>query len=143
MANPDINRITFEYLEPELQFSSSRSSGPGGQHVNKVNTKIELRFHIPSSELLSEEEKSILLQKLKNKINKEGELIIVSQEDRSQLKNKEIAIQKFINLLIDTLTPKKKRKATKPSKASIQKRLVSKKMISEKKIQRKKPDATS
>lgn len=143
MANPDINKITFEYFEPELQFSSSRSSGPGGQHVNKVNTKIELRFHIPSSELLSEEEKSILLQKLKNKINKEGELLIVSQEDRSQLKNKEIAIRKFISLLIDVLTPKKKRKVTKPSKASIQKRLVNKKLVSEKKIQRKKPDSTS
>ena len=140
MANPDINRITFEYFEPELQFSSSRSSGPGGQHVNKVNTKIELRFHIPDSELLSDEEKEILLHKLKNKINKDGELIIISQEDRSQFKNKETTIEKFIKLLKEALTPVKKRRATRPTIASNKRRLVGKKLNSEKKTQRKKPD---
>lgn len=143
MANPDINRITFEYFEPELHFSSSRSSGPGGQHVNKVNTRIELRFHIPDSELLSDEEKEILLHKLKNKINKDGELIIVSQEDRSQFKNKETAVEKFLKLLKEALTPVKIRRATKPSRASNKKRLIEKKIVSEKKSQRKKPDTTS
>lgn len=140
MANPDINKITFENFEPELHFSSSRSSGPGGQHVNKVNTRIELRFHIPDSELLSDKEKEILLHKLKNKINKDGELIIVSQEDRSQFKNKETAIEKFINLLKEALTPVKKRRATRPTRASNKRRLEGKKLVSEKKTQRKKPD---
>jgi len=140
MANPDINKITFRNFEPELHFSSSRSSGPGGQHVNKVNTRIELRFHIPDSELLSDEEKEILLHKLKNKINKDGELIIVSQEDRSQFKNKETAIEKFIKLLKEALTPVKKRRATRPTRASNKRRLVGKKLTSEKKTQRKKPD---
>ena len=140
MANPDTNKINRENFEPELLFSASRSSGPGGQHVNKVNTKIELRFHIPSSVLLSEEEKEILLQKLKNKINKDGELIIVSQENRSQLKNKEAAIEKFLDMLKKALTPTKKRKPSRPTRASLEKRLDKKKLVSEKKSQRKKPD---
>lgn len=140
MANPDINKITFENFEHELHFSSSRSGGPGGQHVNKVNTKIELRFHIPNSTLLSEEEKEILLHKLKNKINKDGQLIIVSQEDRSQFKNKETAIEKFIKLLKEALTPVKKRRATRPTRTSKKRRLEGKKLVSEKKTQRKKPD---
>jgi ribosome-associated protein len=140
MANPDTNKIISNYFEPELQFSASRSSGPGGQHVNKVNTRIELRFCIPDSKLLSEEEKDILLQKLKSNINTKGELIIVCQENRSQIKNKEIAIEKFLDLLRKALSSVKKRKATKPSKASVKKRLEEKKLLSEKKTQRKKPD---
>ena len=140
MADQGTNNIIREKFEREILFSASRSSGPGGQHVNKVSTKVELRFHIPNSELFSEEEKTILLQKLKNKINKDGELIIVSQEDRSQFKNKEAAIEKFLNLLKEALTPAKKRRATKPTRSSNQKRLVGKKLVSEKKTQRKKPD---
>lgn len=140
MANPDINKINIGYFEPELQFSASRSSGPGGQHVNKVNTKVELRFNISESPLLTEEEKTILLQKLKNKINKDGELIIVSQEDRSQYKNKEAAIEKFLDMLKKALTPIKKRRPSRPTRASKEKRLEGKKLVSVKKIQRKKPD---
>lgn len=140
MANPDINKITREYFEPELLFSTSRSGGPGGQNVNKVNTKVELRFNIPNSNLLTEKEKSILLQKLKNKINKDGELIIVSQEDRSQYKNRKAAIEKFLDLLKKALTPVKKRRPSKPTRASKKKRLEGKKLVSVKKTQRKKPD---
>jgi ribosome-associated protein len=140
MANPDINKITLEYFEPELLFSTSRSSGPGGQHVNKVNTKVELRFHIPNSNLLTEKEKTILLQKLKNKINKDGELIIVSQEDRSQYKNKEAAIEKFLHMLKKALTPVKKRRPSRPTRASKERRLEGKKLVSIKKTQRRKPD---
>ena len=140
MAGQGTNNITWEQFEREILFSASRSSGPGGQNVNKVNTKVELRFHIPNSELISKEEKVLLLQKLKNKINKDGELIIVSQEERSQFKNKEAAIEKFINILKEALTPIKKRIATIPSKASKEKRLDEKKLVSEKKSQRKKPD---
>ncbi len=140
MAGTDTNKITMENFEREILFNPSRSSGPGGQHINKVSTKIELRFHIPNSELLTEEEKAILLQKLKNKINKEGELIIVSQEERSQLKNKEKALEKFYEIIEKALTPPKKRKPTKPTQASKEKRLEEKKLVSEKKSQRKKPD---
>ncbi|MCD4790284.1 MAG: aminoacyl-tRNA hydrolase [Bacteroidales bacterium] len=122
-------------------FTSSRSSGPGGQHVNKVSTKVELRFHIPNSGLLNDEEKDILLIKLKNKINSEGELIIVSQDERSQLKNKEKVIEKFYELLQKALIPPKKRKPTKPTQASKEKRLEKKRIIADKKEKRKPPDA--
>ncbi len=141
MANPGINKITRDNFEREFVFKTARSSGPGGQHVNKVSTKIELRFNIPHSELLTEKEKTILLQKLKNRINKEGELIIIAQEERSQLKNKETAVEKFIKILKEALRPVKQRKATMPTKSSKEKRLEDKRLISEKKKQRIKPDA--
>lgn len=127
-------------FDSEIVFSASRSSGPGGQNVNKVSTKVELRFNIPNSNLLSDSEKEILLEKLKNKVNKEGDLILVSQEERSQIKNKEKVLQKFYELINEALTPPKKRKPTKPSKASKKKRLEEKKIIAEKKSQRKKPE---
>jgi ribosome-associated protein len=121
----------------ELHFSASRSSGPGGQNVNKVSTKMELRFHVASSELLSEDEKALVLEKLANRINAVGELILVSQSERSQLQNKEKVIEKFITLLTRALTPRKKRKATRPSKASREERLELKRQQSEKKERRR------
>ncbi|MCF8235896.1 MAG: aminoacyl-tRNA hydrolase [Bacteroidales bacterium] len=127
-------------FEPEFTFSTSRSSGPGGQHVNKTETKVELRFNIPSSEILTDEEKNKLLKELANRINTEGDLIISSQEHKSQSKNKEETIEKFYELIAKALTPKKKRKRTKPSKAAWEKRLKQKKMQSEKKQQRKPPE---
>ena len=134
------NIFTDRLFDLEFIFSASRSSGPGGQNVNKVNTKIELRFKIPDSALLSDSEKEILMEKLKNRINSEGELIIVSQDERSQLKNKENAIIKFYQLLQNALTPPKKRKPTKPSMASRHRRLEAKKILSEKKQDRKPPE---
>lgn len=122
----------------EFIFSASRSSGAGGQNVNKVNTKVELRFNILQSLLLSNEEKEIVLQKLQNKINSECELILVCQTERSQLRNKEKVVLRFYSLIEKVLKPKKVRKKTKPSKASIEKRLDEKKKKSEKKILRKK-----
>ena len=121
----------------EMHFSASRSSGPGGQNVNKVNTKVELRFHVASSLLLSDEEKILILEKLAKKINSEGELILVSQTERSQIKNKEKVIEKFYSLLIRALTPRKKRKPTKPSLASKEERLEEKRKLSEKKERRR------
>lgn len=127
-------------FEKEFEFSASRSSGPGGQNVNKVNTKVELRFKIKESSLLSEEEKQKLQNKLINRINSEGELLITSQSERSQLKNKEEAIRRFYELIFNALKPRKKRKATKPTLASIENRLKLKKQLSEKKNLRKRFD---
>lgn len=121
----------------EFHFSASRSSGPGGQNVNKVSTKVELRFNIPGSNLLTGEEKQILLNLLVKKINADGFLIIVSQSERSQVKNREKTIEKFYTLLTKSLTPKKKRKPTKPSAEAKEKRLEQKKLNAEKKMRRK------
>jgi ribosome-associated protein len=121
----------------EFTFSASRSGGPGGQNVNKVSSKIELRFNVNESKLLSTEEKEIILAKLTNRINNEGELILVAQTERSQLANKEKVIEKFYYLINKALTINKKRKPTKPSRSSKEKRLVTKKTHAEKKSLRK------
>ncbi len=124
-------------FDAEFMLSATRSSGPGGQNVNKVSSKIELRFNLYTSALLTEEEKTIIALKLANRINNEGELLIVSQSERSQLQNKEIAIERFYSLLEESLKPVKKRRATKPSLASKMRRLDHKKMLSKKKNDRK------
>jgi len=124
-------------FDPELIFTASRSSGPGGQHVNKVSTKVELRFDVVNSTLLKPAEKALILEKLAKKITLDGVLIIVSQSERSQLRNKEKSIVKFYFLIAKTLAPKKKRKATRPSASSIEKRLENKRLTSEKKIFRR------
>ncbi|MEI7527122.1 MAG: alternative ribosome rescue aminoacyl-tRNA hydrolase ArfB [Mariniphaga sp.] len=127
-------------FQDEFVFQASRSSGPGGQNVNKVSSKVELRFNITSSALLTDDEKIIIGDKLFNKINKSGELVLIAQTDRSQLKNKEKVIEKFYLLLEKALIPQKKRHKTKPTKASIEKRLVSKKVKSLIKCARKDVD---
>lgn len=124
-------------LSPEFTFTASRSSGPGGQHVNKVSTKVELRFNVIESVFLTAEEKEIILSRLAKKINSLGELILVAQSDRSQLKNKEKVIEKFYILLSKALTPVKKRKPTRPSRAAKEKRLEEKRIRSEKKERRR------
>lgn len=117
-------------LESELQFSASRSAGAGGQNVNKVNTKVELRFSVISTLILSDEEKELIINKLRNRLNKDGELVLVSQEARSQLANKLAVIEKFYRLLASALTLPLPRKETRPTKASKIKRLESKKIRS-------------
>jgi ribosome-associated protein len=117
----------------ELIFNASRSSGPGGQNVNKVNSKVELRFHIESSQLLNEAEKALLKNKLYNYINSKGELLLISQTERSQIKNKENCIAKFNFLISKGLIIKKKRRLTVPSIASKLKRVEKKRVNSKKK----------
>ncbi len=124
-------------FQDEFVFQASRSSGPGGQNVNKVSSKVELRFNITVSAFLSEDEKVILCSKLVNKINKMGELVLIAQTDRSQLKNKEKVIEKFYLLLEKALTPQKKRFRTKPTRASVERRLESKRVQSIIKASRK------
>jgi ribosome-associated protein len=111
----------------------SRSSGKGGQNVNKLSTKVELHFDYLNSSLLNEEQKALVANKLAGFINKEGILKIVSQEDRSQLLNKQNTIEKFYILLEKAFKKKKKRIPTKRSKQSKLKRLKTKKIHSEKK----------
>ena len=127
-----------EKLLTELQFQASRSSGAGGQHVNKVSSKIELRFNIVDSSALSEDEKNLLLDKLQAKLNKNNELILTCQESRSQHKNKEIVVSKLFVLLKKSLHIPKKRKPTKPNKQAIKKRLEKKAKQALKKENRKK-----
>ncbi len=127
-------------LETEFVFSATRSSGPGGQNVNKVSSRIELRFSVDNSLFLSETEKQRIHLKLKNRINSEGELLLVSQSERSQLANKENAIKNFFTLTEKALTLQKKRLKTKPTAASRFKRLESKKMTAFKKQLRKPPE---
>jgi ribosome-associated protein len=132
--------INIPDLSAEFQFLTSRSSGPGGQNVNKVNSKVELRFDIQNSDLLSEDQKNILLVKLASKITSEGILSVVSQRDRSQLSNKEDAIEKLYLLIAKALTPVKPRKNTRPTKGSVERRLATKRIKAEIKQNRQKFD---
>lgn len=118
------------------RFETSRSSGPGGQHVNKTESKVAIYFNIDASDL-TEEQKQRVREKYANKINTEGELYLQSMASRSQLSNKEAVILKMQTLIRSVLTPTKKRKKTRPTKASIMQRLESKRKQSEKKKNRK------
>lgn len=117
-------------FENEIKFSATRSSGPGGQSVNKVNSKIELRFNIMASRILSIEEKDKILKRLQGYINSENELLLFSQEHRSQHQNKETALKKFYLLIENALIDPKPRRKTKTPARIKKRRLEEKKMRS-------------
>ena len=129
-----------ERLINELVFKFIRSSGSGGQNVNKVSTKVELRFNIISSQVLDNREKSILIDRLGNRLHLKYDLILTSDDTRSQLKNKEIVTKRFIELLKDALVVTKPRIKTKPTKSSVVRRLESKRKVGMKKKDRRKFD---
>ncbi|MDB4225745.1 alternative ribosome rescue aminoacyl-tRNA hydrolase ArfB [Algibacter sp.] len=129
-----------EAILHELTFKAIRSSGSGGQHVNKVSSKVELTFNLSESLLFDDDQKERLLSKLQHRLTKEGVLILQCGESRSQHKNKEIIIKRFLVLIKDALKVPKKRKPTKVPKSVIKKRLKSKRKQSEKKVNRQKPD---
>lgn len=128
-----------ELILKELSFKAIRSSGAGGQHVNKTSSKIELTFDLENSSAITDEEKVLLQKNLSTKLTKEDVLILFCEETRSQHKNKELAIKRFLELIKNNLIVPKKRKKSKPSKSAIRKRLDSKQKNSVKKALRKRP----
>jgi ribosome-associated protein len=138
MMNPE--DLKYRNLENEFVYSTSRSGGPGGQNVNKVSTKVELRFNLSLTSLFSEDEKELLFRKLKNRITRDGELVLVSQSERTQLMNKKIVTDKFYELFSRALHVPVKRRATKPTLTSKVKRLEGKKIRGKVKLSRKKYD---
>jgi len=129
-----------EAILHELTFKAIRSSGSGGQHVNKVSSKVELTFNLSESLLFDGDQKERLLRKLQNRLTKEGVLILQCGESRSQHKNKGIIIKRFFSIIDTALIIPKKRIRTKIPKSVIRKRLKNKRNRSEKKANRKKPN---
>jgi len=126
-----------EIIQTEIQYKAVRSSGAGGQNVNKVATKVQIQFFVEQSNGLTADEKTTLTDKLANRITKEGFIMVECGETRSQLKNKELCTQRLFMLLENALKKDKKRIATKIPKAVIKKRLENKQRIAYKKENRK------
>jgi ribosome-associated protein len=128
-----------ECLKKEINYRTSRSSGPGGQHVNKTESRVELLWHLPSSGCLEETEKIRVQKRLQSRITDEGWLILRCDKHRSQHRNREEVSSRFISLLQASLVAPKKRKATRPTRGSIEKRISNKKIRGQTKRSRMKP----
>ncbi|UJH89933.1 aminoacyl-tRNA hydrolase [Antarcticibacterium sp. 1MA-6-2] len=126
-------------LVSEATWKAVRSSGPGGQHVNKTASKVVVQFDVPNSSALNDEEKQLILQKLSSRLTLEGILILEGSSTRSQHKNKELTLERLKEIILNSLKKQKPRKKTKPSKASKLKRLRAKKIQGEKKQNRQNP----
>ncbi|MFC2147319.1 alternative ribosome rescue aminoacyl-tRNA hydrolase ArfB [Bacteroidota bacterium] len=129
-----------DLLLQELKFRAVRSGGAGGQHVNKVSTKVELSLNLDSSRAFNESEKERLYKKLNKRLTSENKLLVQCDESRSQHKNREIAEDRMLKLIEEALKVPKKRKKTSPSKASVEKRLKTKRVVAMKKTSRQKPE---
>lgn len=128
----------FMKLDSEIKLQTTRSGGKGGQNVNKVETAVIALFDVPASAQLNAEQKEVLLQKLSNRMNAEGVLMVKAQTHRTQLQNKEEAVRRLVELVTAALKKKKLRIATKPSKAAKEKRVEGKKRTAERKASRQK-----
>jgi ribosome-associated protein len=133
--------VEVQKLVAELQFKAVRSSGAGGQNVNKVSSKVILTFDLNQSQALTETQKNVLQSKLQSRLTSESILILQCDEDRSQLKNKSIVIKRFLSIIEQGLVVPKVRKKTKIPKSAIRKRIKDKKNTSEIKKSRKNPDS--
>ncbi len=128
------------FLITELSFKAIRSSGAGGQHVNKTASKVVLNWDLPNSQVFSENQKKRLLKKLDNRLTTDGVLILSSEDSRSQHKNKDLVIKRFLEIIKQGLIVPKKRRPTKVPKAVKLKRLSNKKKNADKKANRKPPE---
>ncbi len=132
--------MKYSKLIPELTFRAVRSSGSGGQHVNKVSSKVVLTFNVSNSAILTDTQKELLKTTLINRLNSNNELVLHCDESRSQHKNKSLIISRFLQIIEQGLIIPKKRIPTKTPKKVIRKRLENKKKQSDRKSNRKKPD---
>lgn len=134
-----VARPSLTAIRKEVVIQTARSGGPGGQHVNKVETKVILKWNVIDSKVLNQEQREQLQASLGKRLTNAGELLIAVDSQRSQLKNKTIAFKKLDRLVKKAFEKQKERKATKPSKSAIKKRLKAKKLNGEKKALRKPP----
>jgi ribosome-associated protein len=131
-----------EIDQNELSFSYARSSGPGGQHVNRVETRVTLRFDVAGSPSLTEEQRERVLRRLATRINKDGVLRVVSQRHRTREANRRAAVERFHELLAEALRPRRVRRKTRVPRAARRRRLESKRRRGEVKQLRRKPGAS-
>lgn len=129
--------ISVSDLEREVTFKTSRSGGKGGQNVNKVSSKVELNLNVNESALFTREQKELIRLKLGRRINSEGILQVITEEERSQYRNKQRGLEKLLQLLVRSLHQPAMRKATKPGRSAIEKRLKNKQARSMKKLSRR------
>lgn len=137
LTNPFVPETIVRIPESEIKVEFVRSSGPGGQKVNKTSTKAQLRWNIDASTVFSSKEKALLKKRLAHKLTKEGEIVLSADTERSQLQNKMAVIARLQTLVRTALIPKRKRIATKPTRGSKERRLSDKKKQSRKKKMRK------